>query len=65
MSLRPHGIHFGTGSDLLYTLDMETAHRRESALEDVAQAARVCDALTEIDFVMSHGMPAELRDGRA
>jgi trimethylamine--corrinoid protein Co-methyltransferase len=63
MSLRPHGIYFGTGSDLLYALDAKTAQRREATLEDVAQAARLCDALGEIDFVMSFSLPAELRDG--
>jgi trimethylamine--corrinoid protein Co-methyltransferase len=63
MSLLPHEIHFGTGSDLLYALDVRTTHRRDATLEDVAQAARVCDALAEVDFVMSHSLPAELRDG--
>src|SRR5271157_2034359 len=42
MSLRPHEIHFGTGSDLLYALDIAETHRREATLQDVAQAARLC-----------------------
>jgi len=57
MRLGPHQIYFGTGSDLLYTRDVETTERRPSQLEDVARAARLCDALNEIDFVMSFSLP--------
>jgi trimethylamine--corrinoid protein Co-methyltransferase len=60
MSLGPHKIYFGTGSDLVYTRDLETGERRKSVLEDVAQAARLCDALDEIDFVMSFALPTDV-----
>ena len=60
MPLGPHQIYFGTGSDLLYTSDVETGQRRLSNVEDVAQAARLCDALEEIDFVMSHALPKDV-----
>ena len=60
MPLAPHRSYFGTGSDLLYTLDMETGARRPSRVEDVGQAARLCDALEEIDFVMSFALPPEV-----
>lgn len=60
MPLGPHQIYFGTGSDLLFTRDVETSERRASALEDVARSARLCDALDEIDFVMSYALPAEV-----
>ncbi len=60
MPLGPHQIYFGTGSDLVYTRDVETAERRTSVLEDVARAARLCDALDEIDFVMSFALPEDV-----
>ena len=60
MPLGPHQIYFGTGSDLVFTNDVETMERRESALEDVARAARLCDALDEIDFVMSCALPHDV-----
>ena len=58
MRLTPHRIYFGTGSDLLYTRDPVTAQRRPSTLDDAGRAARLCDALEEIDFLMSFAMPA-------
>jgi len=60
MPLGPHQIYFGTGSDLVYTCDVETEERRPSVLEDVARAAFVCDALDEIDFVMSFALPEDV-----
>jgi trimethylamine---corrinoid protein Co-methyltransferase len=57
MPLGPHQIYFGLGSDLIYTRDVETGQRRLSKLDDVAQAARLCDALNEIDYVMSFALP--------
>ena len=60
MPLGPHQIYFGTGSDLVYTRDVETMERRASELEDVARAAQLCDALDEIDFVMSFALPYDV-----
>lgn len=57
MPLGPHQIYFGTGSDLLFTIDIETGQRRTAVLDDVSNAALVCDALEEIDFVMSFALP--------
>jgi trimethylamine--corrinoid protein Co-methyltransferase len=54
---------FGGGSDCLNILDHHTGERRKSVLEDVAQAARLMDALPEIDFVMSAFLPSDV-DGR-
>jgi trimethylamine--corrinoid protein Co-methyltransferase len=60
MPLGPHQIYFGTGSDLINTIDAETLEHRDSLLEDVGRAARVCDALDDIDFVMSFSMPHDV-----
>jgi trimethylamine:corrinoid methyltransferase-like protein len=62
MPLGPNQIYFGTGSDLVFTRDLETGERRPSRLEDVARAARLCDALQEIDFVMSFSLPSDTAD---
>jgi trimethylamine--corrinoid protein Co-methyltransferase len=60
MPLGPRQIYFGTGSDLINTIDAETLERRVSLLRDVGQAARVCDALDDIDFVMSFSVPHDV-----
>jgi len=51
---------FGTGSDLLHTLDLETGERRLSCLSDVRDAARLADSLPNIDFVMSMALPSDV-----
>jgi trimethylamine--corrinoid protein Co-methyltransferase len=51
---------FGTGSDLLHTLDLETGERRPSRLSDVQDTARLADSLPNIDFVMSMALPSDL-----
>jgi len=53
-------VYFGTGSDLPNTRDLETGERRPSLLSDVAQSARLVDALPNLDFVMSMALPADV-----
>lgn len=60
MALGANQIYFGTGSDLIYTIDPETGERRQSVLEDVGRSARLCDALDELDFVMSFALPDDV-----
>lgn len=60
MDLGSTRSYFGTGSDLIYALDGQSFERSVASLEDVARAARVCDALPNIDFVMSFAHPSEL-----
>jgi trimethylamine--corrinoid protein Co-methyltransferase len=62
MPLGSHDIYFGTGSDLVNTRDLETGERRPSVLADVEQAARLCDALEEIDFLMSYALPSDVSE---
>jgi trimethylamine--corrinoid protein Co-methyltransferase len=52
--------YFGTGSDLMHTLDLETGERRLSRLSDVGDTARLADSLPNIDFVMSMALPSDL-----
>jgi trimethylamine--corrinoid protein Co-methyltransferase len=55
-----YNTHFGGGSDCLNVLDHVTGQRREPALSDVEAAARVMDALPELDFVMSLFLPKDV-----
>lgn len=59
MELGGYNSYFGTGSDLMWTYDLETGEHRPSVLDDVRRAARLCDALPNIDFIMSSAHPTE------
>lgn len=58
-----YNSYYGGGSDCLNILDHHTGERRKPLLEDVVRAARLMDALPEIDFVMSAFLPSDV-DGR-
>jgi trimethylamine--corrinoid protein Co-methyltransferase len=60
MQLGGYNSYFGTGSDLMYTYDLETGVRRPSVLADVGRMARLCDALPNIDFIMSSAYPNDV-----
>src|SRR5664279_593086 len=60
MELGERNVYFGTGSDLLHTYDLETSERRDSVLADVGRAARICDALPNMDFLMSSAHPTDV-----
>jgi trimethylamine--corrinoid protein Co-methyltransferase len=60
MRLGSYRSYFGTGSDLMNTYDLETGERRSSVLADVGRMARLCDALPNIDFVMSSAYPNDV-----
>ncbi len=53
MLLEGRNSYYGTGSCCPFTLDPFTGERRSSVKQDVANAAKVADALPNIDFVMS------------
>ncbi len=59
MQLEGRNLHFGLGTDLLRTVDLETGQARLSLLKDVAQAAAVADACPEIDFIASFALPSD------
>ena len=60
MDLGGHRSYFGTGSDLIYSLESNTMQRHPCVLEDVAQAARVADAMPNLDFIMSFAHPSDI-----
>jgi trimethylamine--corrinoid protein Co-methyltransferase len=55
-----YSTHYGGGSDCLNVLDHQTGERRKPILQDVINAARLMDALPEIDFVMSAFLPGDI-----
>jgi trimethylamine--corrinoid protein Co-methyltransferase len=54
------GVYFGPGSDTLRYLDPRSGCRRDFRLADIADCMRLCDALPEIGFVMSVGIPRDV-----
>jgi trimethylamine---corrinoid protein Co-methyltransferase len=53
-------VFFGSGSDCLCTIDVETGRRRRATAEDVRQMAHLCDGLGQLDFVMSMANPSDV-----
>jgi trimethylamine--corrinoid protein Co-methyltransferase len=52
--------YYGTGSDTPNVIDPYTGERRHPVKADVANAARLCDRLPNIDFVMSMGIASDV-----
>jgi len=61
MDLGERRTYYGTGSDLINTVDTNTGNRSVATLKDVKRAAHVCDALENIDFIMSFAHPSDIR----
>ena len=59
MRLEGRRVHYGLGTDLIQTYDLETGELRPSLLKDVAAAARISDALEHIDFIGSYALPGD------
>lgn len=51
---------FGPGSDCLNIIDHRTGERRKPVMQDVVEGMILCDALLNIDFVMSMFLPANV-----
>ena len=60
MPVEGHRIFFGPGSDVLNIVDHRTWERRSPMLQDVVNGIAVCDALDNIDFVMSMFLPGDV-----
>jgi trimethylamine---corrinoid protein Co-methyltransferase len=60
MPLERHNTFFGPGSDCPYVIDPRTGERRLGQLRDIEDAMRVCDALPNIDFLMSYCIAHDL-----
>ena len=63
LDLRDGAGYAGSGPDCLYVADADTGERRRARLADVEAAARVAEALPNIDFVMSMALPEDVENG--
>lgn len=53
-------VNFGTGSDCLNLLDAKTGEVSKFTQQDIIDGYRLCDALPNMHFVMSIGLPADV-----
>jgi trimethylamine--corrinoid protein Co-methyltransferase len=60
MHLEGNRSYFGTGSDCLNLLDPRSGEHRLFVESDLPEAYRLCDALPNIAFVMSIGLPSDV-----
>lgn len=60
MPLEGGRCYYGPGSDTLNIVDHRTGERRKPRLTDVKEGTIVCDALPNIDFVMSMVLPTDV-----
>jgi trimethylamine--corrinoid protein Co-methyltransferase len=60
MPLERHNVFYGPGSDCPNVIDVRTGERRPGRLQDVVEASIVCDALPNIDFLMSFCIATDL-----
>jgi trimethylamine---corrinoid protein Co-methyltransferase len=66
INLEKGRIHYGAGSEVPFTVDLDNGQRRKVLKTDVRNSARLIDALDHIDFAMSLGLisdvPVEISD---
>ena len=60
LSLEYNKVYFGTGSDCPFVIDPHTDERRRYTFRDVYDAARIAEALPNIDFHMSMGLTSDV-----
>ncbi|BBO78805.1 trimethylamine methyltransferase MttB [Desulfosarcina widdelii] len=59
MPLVDGNFYYGTGSDTIFTIDLESGERRRTVLQDTANFAHLVDGLDNMDFSMSMGNPTD------
>ena len=65
MPLERNNVFFGPGSDCPYVLDHRSGERRPGTLKDIEETIRVCDALPNIDFLMSICVASDVEQATA
>jgi trimethylamine--corrinoid protein Co-methyltransferase len=63
MVFKEDACYYGTGSDCNFTIDLTTGQRRLCEKQDIVNLTRFCDALENMDFVMSFGIANDTPDG--
>ncbi len=65
MPLERHNVFYGPGSDCPNVIDLNSGERRPGTLQDIVDASIVCDALPNIDFLMSFCIASDLPQATA
>jgi len=60
ITLEHNKIYFGTGSDCPFVIDPYTDERRPYTFQDIHNAAKIAEALPNIDFHMSLGLTSDV-----
>lgn len=60
MPLERNNVFYGPGSDCPNVIDVRTGERRPGRIQDVVEASIICDALPNIDFLMSFCIASDL-----
>lgn len=63
MELGGARIYFGTGTDLPKTVDLKTREIRDTMAEDIVVSTIISDAMPNIDFIGSYGLPKDVPPG--
>lgn len=63
IQIEGHKCYYGPGSDALHIVDHRTGKRRPPVLRDIEEGVIVCDALPNVDFIMSMFLPADVEQG--
>lgn len=62
MELEGRKGYYGTGSDTPFVIDAYSGERRLAVLQDIANVAKLVDALEHIDFLMCMGIASDVTD---
>ncbi len=62
MELEGRKGYYGTGSDTPFVIDAYTGQRRKAVLKDIANVAKLVDALEHIDFLMCMGIASDVTE---
>lgn len=63
MDLGGRRIYFGTGTDLPKTVDLATREIRDTRAGDIVASTVLSDAMPNIDFIASYGLPRDIPPG--
>ncbi len=62
MELEGRKGYYGTGSDTPFVIDAYTGERRQAVLGDIANVAKLIDALEHLDFLMCMGIASDVTE---
>jgi trimethylamine--corrinoid protein Co-methyltransferase len=63
MELGSRRIYFGTGTDLPKTVDLVSREIRDTRGDDIVTSTLISDAMPNIDFIASYGLPRDITPG--